>query len=80
MFGDEGDDKIWFVNPEQKGLETAIGISLSTAVGGYGNDHIFGSDIANLILGDKGIADLGATDGTHLQYGATPSELADYYN
>ena len=49
--GEAGDDKIWMINPEQRGLEPTPGGSW-TAFGGHGNDHIFGSEIGEFLVGD----------------------------
>ena len=79
MYGDEGDDKIWVVNPEQRGLE--YGGAEYKTYGGLGNDHIFGSEEPEIIVGDDGVVDL-TTDPMkpHLDYGMTATELNDYYN
>ena len=49
----------------------------SYGYGGLGNDHIYGTDIADILVGDEGTAAVVDTD-LHLDYGATP--FADYYN
>ena len=40
------------INPEQRGMEgTPYG---QLGYGGYGNDHIYGSDVADVLVGDDG--------------------------
>ena len=76
MYGDEGDDKIWVVNPEQRGLE--YGGAEYKTYGGLGNDHIFGSEVLDIIVGDDGEVDI-TTDAMkfHLSY---DTDIEDYYN
>ena len=75
LYGDEGDDKIWVINPEQRGMEIFSDETDrdNEAKGGYGNDHIFGSDAADRIIGD--IGDINTTDDEYI-YGSDD----DYYN
>ena len=56
LYGDDGDDKIWAINPEQRGMETHSSGSASDLYGGYGNDVIYGSDLADIIYGDFNLA------------------------
>ena len=59
------------INPEQRGMEgTPYG---QLGYGGYGNDHIYGSDVADVLVGDDGTVLKG-----DLEYGAAP--FASYYN
>ena len=52
-YGEEGDDKIWMINPEQRALaeEPLVGWY---GYGGPGNDHMYGSDIGEFLVGDDG--------------------------
>ena len=76
LYGDAGDDKIWSINPELRGQE--ITASTGTAMyGGAGNDHMYGNDQDETLIGDDGeaVAGTGPLDAI-LDYGT----LADYYN
>lgn len=77
--GGPGDDKIWMINPEQRGLEPTPDDSW-TGIGGPGNDHMFGSNIGEFLIGDDGELEAGSDDAAdyQLDYGAPPH--ADYYN
>ena len=63
------------INPEQRGLEVEP-TDAWEASGGPGNDHMFGSEIGEILLGDDG--ELDAVDASQLDYGVAPN--ADYYN
>ena len=51
MYGGYGDDKIWVINKEQRGMETN-GANVAKAYGEHGNDVIFGSDLQDNLQGD----------------------------
>ena len=75
-YGNAGDDKIWMINPEQRGLEVEP-VSGWYGYGGPGNDHMFGSDVGEILVGDDGSL-IDVAGELHLDYGAAPH--ADYYN
>ena len=74
LYGDDGDDKIWMINPEQRGMEGTVTKGYY-GYGGYGNDHIYGSDIGEILLGDDGTTEDVGGD-LHITYGT----FAEYYN
>ena len=67
------------INPEQRGLEVEP-TNPWVGIGGPGNDHMFGSEIGERLVGDDGelVQDLDNPMDLMLDYGAEP--YADYYN
>ena len=54
FYGGFGDDKIWLINPEQRGMETHDGSTNPIhAYGEWGNDVIYGGDEIDNIWGDS---------------------------
>ena len=54
LYGGSGDDKIWLVKPEVRALDNDSGFA-NLAMGGQGNDNIYGSDGFDIIAGDDEI-------------------------
>ena len=52
LYGGSGDDKIWLVSPEVRSLDNNLA---NLALGGQGNDKIYGSDGLDVIAGDDEI-------------------------
>ena len=49
LYGGTGDDKIWLVSPEQRSLDVN---GSDEAHGGLGADHLYGTDVADRLIGD----------------------------
>ena len=52
LYGEDGDDKIWMINPERRDLD--IGGTSSFGYGGNGNDSIYGSSATDTLSGQDG--------------------------
>ena len=67
------------INPEQRGLEVEP-TNPWVGIGGPGNDHMFGSEIGEHLVGDDGelVQDNDNPMDLMLDYGTEP--YADYYN
>ena len=76
LYGGTGDDKMWSINEDQRGQE--IDPAMETEMwGDDGNDHMFGNDLDERLMGDT--YSLTTGDGylsLELNYGSLP----DYYN
>ena len=51
LYGGSGDDKIWLVSPAVRSLDNNTALA-NLALGGQGNDKIYGSDGLDVIAGD----------------------------
>ena len=49
LYGEDGDDKIWMIDPERRGLDTRGDSSFG--YGGSGNDNIYGSSVTDTLSG-----------------------------
>ena len=49
LYGEDGDDKIWMIDPEKRGLDTRGDSSFG--YGGSGNDNIYGSSVTDTLSG-----------------------------
>ena len=85
MYGNAGDDKMWSINPDQRGREiTPMGDPAAgfTFVGPYmygggGNDKMFGNDLPEYLVGDNDTLLENVSNAlVRIDYGT----IADYYN